>query len=549
MQDMLVATQEPNFAFETYAIWKKFGASADISLLLPEVLNELRTRLGIQRSALMLENGTGRLELHSSVGLSRMHLDRTCYTSSEGVVGKVFSSGMPIIIPDTENEKMFPKSDGDCPPVEFNETAAFVAVPIRSSSKVLGVLACDHSTDQTKLRGKDDLRLLSTVANFIGQQIELSARALAMSGRTKEQNCTENVANSIIGVSMPMQKILSVVRSVSPTRSFILLQGELGTGKGKLAEEIHKRSVHAHGAFIRVNCAMYTEAQLDEKLFGIEKKNFIGAGEERAGALELANGGTLFLDEIANMAPSIQTKLLHALRELEFRRLGGDRAITVEFRLICATCRDLEKLVVNGAFLADLYYQINVVSLLLPPLRDRREDIPALADRLIERYNAENTRSLNIAPQAMKILCGCTWPGNIRELGNCLEHAATMASGNVIETLPCASRGCLAQTLSQINVIGPGIATVTIKAPPSRRKTSSKHPRMSGGKTLSSKSPVNHRSRLSEKKDRQIVKREQLILALEQCGWVQTKAARQLNITLRQVNYAVQKYQVEIKKF
>ena len=547
-QDMSVTTHEPTFAFEIYEIWKRFGATSVISDLFPEVLDILRTRFGIQRSAIILANETGKLELHSSLGLSRMQLDRTCYTSSEGMVGRAFFSGMPIIIPDAKNGKLHAETDGESFAAEFEAPSAFVAVPVKAGNKVFGVFACDHTTDQTKLRGKDNLFLLSTIACFIGQQIEQFRGAAEMSGKTQEQICKEDVSKSIIGVSMQMLEVLSIVRSAAPTRSIVLLQGELGTGKGKLAEEIHKHSLQAHGAFIRVNCAMYSEEQLEVKLFGIEKKNSIGTGEERVGALELAMGGTLFLDEVADISPRIQTRLLHALREREFRRLESECAISVDFRLVCATCRDIKKRVVRGEFLAELYYQINVVSLVLPPLRNRREDIPALADRLIERYNTENIRSLTIAPQAKKNLCRCNWPGNIRELGNCLEHAATMACGNEIKTLPCASRGCLSQTLSRINVVGRGTSKAATHVKTSRRKPIAKRSRSRGERTSLSNAMDNHRSLLSKKEDRTIIKREPLILALEQCGWVQAKAARLLNITSRQINYALHKYQVEVKK-
>ena len=200
-----------------------------------------------------------------------------------------------------------------------------------------------------------------------------------------------------------------------------------------------------------MNCAALSETLLESELFGHEKGAFTGAIAERKGRFELANGGTLFLDEIGDISPAFQAKLLRVLQEREFERVGGTRPIKVDVRLIFATNRDLEKAVSKGEFRADLYYRINVVSIFLPPLRERRDDIPTLVGHFLGRFNKDNARQVRMSPEALNLLTNCYWPGNVRELENCIERTATMTKNEVIQTLnfPCAHDRCLTRTLHE----------------------------------------------------------------------------------------------------
>ena len=229
----------------------------------------------------------------------------------------------------------------------------------------------------------------------------------------------------------------------------MLLRGESGTGKEVIARSIHYLSPRKAAPFIKVNCAALSETLLESELFGHEKGSFTGATQERKGRFEMAQGGTLFLDELGEISPAFQTKLLRVLQEREFERVGGNKSIKVDVRLIAATNRNMEEDVAKGTFRADLYYRVNVVSIFLPPLRERREDIPLLIEHFLDKFSQENARRLAISPEAMEVMLKCNWPGNVRELENCVERTATMARSNVIQDvdLPCQKNKCFSQVL------------------------------------------------------------------------------------------------------
>jgi Nif-specific regulatory protein len=333
----------------------------------------------------------------------------------------------------------------------------------------------------------------------------------------------------------------------------VLLRGESGTGKEAIARAIHFLSPRKDGAFIKVNCAALTESLLESELFGHEKGAFTGAIGERKGRFELAHGGTLFLDEIGDISPAFQAKLLRVLQEREFERVGGSKPVKVDVRLICATNRDLEKMVQRGEYRADLYYRINVVSIFLPPLRERRADIPPLVAHFIDRYNKENRRQLKVTPEAMKVLSSCYWPGNVRELENCIERTATMVQGDTIRDVafPCKHNRCLTQTLHFLDKAD-AVAAVQAQSIPIYPAA-----RNGSGETTDDDSitRIGPTRRLplpsggSPAEQPPQGEKERLIWAMEQCGWVQAKAARLLRVTPRQLGYALLKNQIEVRKF
>ncbi len=238
----------------------------------------------------------------------------------------------------------------------------------------------------------------------------------------------------IIGRSKAMQHVIEIVGSVAPKNVNILLSGETGTGKEMIANAIHYNSARASRPFVKVNCAAFNEGVLESELFGHEKGAFTGAISKRVGRFELSNGGTIFLDEIGDVSPGTQVKLLRVLQEKEFERVGGNETIKVDVRVIAATNHDLKKLIDQGRFRDDLYYRLNVVRIELPPLRERREDIPLLVSSFINKLNEEKAYGIKgITKEAMQVLFSYRWPGNVRELENALESAMALAEAGMIE--------------------------------------------------------------------------------------------------------------------
>jgi transcriptional regulator with GAF, ATPase, and Fis domain len=243
----------------------------------------------------------------------------------------------------------------------------------------------------------------------------------------------------IIGSSPAMQQVYRLTRQVARSKASVLLLGETGTGKELIARAIHETSVRRNGPFVRVNCGALSESLLESELFGHVRGAFTGAIENRTGRFEAAHTGTIFLDEINSTTPKLQVKLLRVLQEREFERVGDTRTIRVDTRVVAASNRDLAELVERGEFREDLYYRLNVVPIHLPPLRERREDIPELIGYFLEMYNRENDRYVvHIQHEALHALQEYAWPGNVRELQNYIERAVVMAPGDelTIDLLP-----------------------------------------------------------------------------------------------------------------
>ena len=238
---------------------------------------------------------------------------------------------------------------------------------------------------------------------------------------------------NIIGKSVPMQQIFALISQIAPRRSTVLIQGESGTGKELVAKAIHAESTRADAPFVAINCGNIPSELLESELFGHVRGAFTGATSAKKGLFEVADGGTVFLDEVASISLEMQAKLLRVIQEREFRRLGGLENIKVDVRIIAATNSDLQAAVAAGTFRDDLYYRLNVIVIKLPPLRERSEDIPLLAEHFIRKYCEENGRSLcAIDPAAMRTLMEYNWPGNVRELENVIERAVVLCPGNLI---------------------------------------------------------------------------------------------------------------------
>ncbi|MFQ5669721.1 MAG: sigma-54-dependent transcriptional regulator [Acidobacteriota bacterium] len=309
---------------------------------------------------------------------------------------------------------------------------------------------------------------------------------------------------NIVGSSRVMREIFASIQKIAPSNASVLIQGETGTGKELVAEAIHRNSRRSKGAFVKMNCAALPETLLESELFGHEKGAFTGAEKLRVGRFELAHGGTLFLDEISDMSAGIQAKVLRALQEQEFERIGGTRTIKVDVRLIAASNQDLAKAIRAGAFREDLYYRVNVVTLTLPALRERKEDIEPLARHFVAKYAAEMSKSVKgISQEALRVLRRYNWPGNIRELENSMERAVLMTESNRIEHDDVALVGQTVTTTGQ--------APLPVCLPP-------------------------------QGMDLEEIEKEVLLEALKMSNYVQKEAAALLNISSRAMNYKVKKF-------
>src|SRR5215208_4569686 len=313
--------------------------------------------------------------------------------------------------------------------------------------------------------------------------------------------------DKIVGQSAALQHVLDIVKKVAKSNTTVLIRGETGTGKELIAGATHHNSLRANRNFVKVNCAALQENLLESELFGHEKGAFTGADKQRIGRFEQADGGTLFLDEVGDMSANTQAKILRVLQEHEFERLGGTRTIKVDVRLIAATNRDLPAMVAAGQFREDLYYRLNVVTIEMPPLRERKEDIGALAGFFIRRFAGELKKKIEgLDPDALKLLVRYNWPGNIRELENAIERAALLAETAIITSsdlrLGEAATGGARETVSAVKIPPTGIA-------------------------------------LDE------IERQALVEALKMSNWVQKDAAELLSISPRVMNYKIKTLAIE----
>jgi len=541
-----------------YEICRILGASLDTQRTFRSALNVLTAHLGLPRAMIVRPDESGEtLKVHASVGLSRQQEQRGLWQPGEGVIGRVYASGLPVVVPDVAHTPEFIDRTGAFG-AQDDRMMAFVVVPLKTDQSVVGVLAVQRVVEGGA-RLTEDQRIVTMVATLLAQSaslhdavrdehLRLQLETTRLQKALKREPRGHYTLDNVIGESRAMQQVFVEVHQAAPSRATVLLRGESGTGKEAIARAIHHHSQRKDGPFVKVNCAALTETLLESELFGHEKGAFTGASGERKGRFELAHGGTLFLDEIGDISAAFQAKLLRVLQEREFERVGGSKAVKVDVRLIFATNRDLEKMVQRGDYRADLYYRINVVSIFLPPLRERRNDIAPLVNHFVERFNRENRRQLQVTPAAMEVLTSCYWPGNVRELENCIERTATMVRGDTIQDVAfaCRKNRCLTQTLhflDKADAVAPAGARVLPPLPADKASA----PTRIGPTSAMPAAPG--RANPDEAPPPPEDERGRLIWAMEQCGWVQAKAARLLRVTPRQLGYALAKHQIEVRKF
>lgn len=546
-----------------YEVSKTLASSLDIAKTFREALNYLVHAFDWRRAFVLLAEPGASLRGLCAVGLSREEQQRLHYQSGEGIVGRVFANGIQLLLPDVRNEPLFLNRTGGADP-NPDSPVAMLFTPISAERRIVGLLVIDCLNPGEGRKFTNELQLLKMVATLMGQALLLHHHVSDVHDNLQDEvrrmrkvlKPSKHI-DHVVGVSKPMQEVFDQVHKVAPARTTVLLRGESGTGKEVIARAIHNLSPRKSEAFIRVNCAALTESLLESELFGHEKGAFTGAQGQRKGRFEMSHGGTLFLDEIGDISASFQAKLLRVLQEREFERVGGSTVVKVDVRLIMATNRNLERMVQAGEFRSDLYYRINVVSIQLPPLRERRDDIPAMAQFFLERFNTENARSAQFSKAALRVLTSCYWPGNVRELENCVERTATMAQGDVITDLafPCQGNRCLTQVLhhiERVDAVSPNrLADIPVVEVPLTPPIASPPPLPISARddVLSDNAPTGTENSLPDDDGKPEGERERLIWAMERCGWVQAKAARLLKISPRQMGYALQKNGIEVRKF
>ena len=421
-----------------YRISKILASGAQQKQTLSEVLDTLESELGLQRGTITLlspDNSEIKIEVAHNVSLEKSR--KVSYQMGEGITGKVIQTGKAMIVPKVSKEPLFlNRFDRSA---DTQEEISFICVPISIGRKTIGTISIDIVYDP-KRSLDEDKRVLSIVASMIANDVK--SRQEAVLRRQELENENLRLRNelhdkfrpeNIIGNSGAMRDVYSQIHQVSAGDITVLIRGESGTGKELVAHAIHYSSPRSKGPFIKVNCAALNENLLESELFGHEKGAFTGAIQSRKGRIEEAEGGTLFLDEIGDFTPMTQVKLLRVLQERQFERVGSNRTIRTNARIIAATNRDLEKGVNDSSFRQDLYYRINVFPIILPSLRDRKDDILLLADFFVEHYTKKMNKDVRrISTPAINMMVAYHWPGNVRELENCIERAVLLSNDGVI---------------------------------------------------------------------------------------------------------------------
>jgi transcriptional regulator with GAF, ATPase, and Fis domain len=400
----------------------------DLDELQGQILNLIFEVAPAERGAILLA-GKGDENFSSVYARHRIAKSVLPVPVSRTIARQVMKEGLAILGADV------PGSNGlaDVESLVNCQVRSLLCVPLTMFEKVTGCIYLD-TCDAASRFDEDHLQLVAAIAGTSAVALENARRMQWLEQENLRLSTEINLDHNLIGESSRMKEVYQFLARVAPTDSNVLLQGESGTGKELAARAIHRNSPRSSRPFLAINCAAIPENLLESELFGHERGAFTGAVAQKKGRLEMANGGVVFLDEIGELAPALQVKLLRVLQEREFERVGGLRPISVDIRLIAATNQDLAQAVKAGSFRNDLFYRLNVLSLVMPPLRDRRDDIAMLAQYFIDKYvKKSNTRTKKLSPEAMICLANYDWPGNVRELENAIEHAMVLSVSDVIQ--------------------------------------------------------------------------------------------------------------------
>lgn len=495
--------------FALYEISKVLNSSFSIKNNINRVLKILAQFLDMERATVYLKENE-EISILAAYGMTEEEIKRGRYKIGEGIIGKVAKTGLSIVIPNIGDEPSFLNKTGARTNLD-KQNIAFISVPIFFKNTLLGVLSIDKVFRDISISFQEDLRFLKIITNLLSQNINL----LKEFEKEKETLKTENILlkkelknrytlNNIIGYSDKMQDVFETVHLVANSNATVFLRGESGTGKELIAKALHYMSSRSNKPFIKVNCAAIPENLLESELFGHEKGAFTGAIATKKGKFQLADGGTLFLDEMGDLPLQLQPKLLRVLQEKEFERVGGEKTIKVDIRIIAATSRNIEQLLSENKFREDLYYRLNVIPIFLPPLRERVEDIPLLVEFFLNKFNKEYSKNVEIPSHIMDIFLRYEWKGNIRELENIIERLVITSKNDKIDidVLPSSIK-------TKINAVT--IATEIDK-------------------------PL---EKIVEE-----IEKQKISIALQENKNNKSKAARSLGLSLRQFDYKMKKYKI-----
>jgi transcriptional regulator with GAF, ATPase, and Fis domain len=405
----------------------------DLEALQAEILTLIFEVAPAERGAILLD-ATDPENFASVYARNRIGVDPKSVRVSRTVARQVIEQGVAILGSDVTRDGNFSAVES----IVVSQVRSLLCVPLMVFEKVIGCIYLD-STNPVARFDKDHLELVTAIAGISAVALENARQIEWLREENLRLNTEINLDHNLVGESPRMKDVYQFLARVARTDSTVLIDGESGTGKELAARAIHKNSSRADKPFVAINCAALTETLLESELFGHEKGSFTGAFAQKKGKLEMAHGGVVFLDEIGELPQTMQSKLLRVIQEREFERVGGVRSISVDIRLIAATNRILADCVKAGTFRQDLFYRLNVVSITMPALRERREDIPLLARYFITKH----AQRCKIKPRAMseearKCLMTYDWPGNVRELENAIERALVLGSSETIlpEDLP-----------------------------------------------------------------------------------------------------------------
>jgi Nif-specific regulatory protein len=429
--------RDPRQLSDLLELSQTLGATLNLRVALQRVLATLEeSHVTLSGIIVLRDDEAGDLAVEASSGGSSN--TRSRYRIGEGITGRVVQSGRPVVVPRVSREPLFLDRTRVFQRSGRGELS-YICVPIKTERKTVGALgaALPYSRD----RGyEQEMQLFGVVGSMIGQAVRVHQLVEAERKRLLDENSMlrrelkeRYDIQNLVGGSRAMQEVYDQVAQVAASNTTVLLRGESGTGKELVAHALHYSSPRAKKAFVKVSCAALPETLIESELFGYEPGAFTDARSQKKGRFELADGGTLFLDEIGEISPAIQIKLLRVLQEKEIERLGSIEPIAVNVRVVAATNKDLEEAVRRGEFREDLYYRLNVFGIFLPPLRERKTDIPLLADHFVEKYAADQAKDVRrIATSAIDLLMSYHWPGNVRELENSLERAVLLCEGGAV---------------------------------------------------------------------------------------------------------------------
>lgn len=413
--------------------------SKNIKDVLHQILEMMAKYIGMDRGTITLvKKGTSEITIEEAYGLSREEKARGKYKVGEGIIGKVVKSGMSVYIPKISDEPQFMDKTKARKKINI-EDVSFLCVPIKHEKEVIGTLSVDRVFNND-LSFEEDIRLITIIGSMIAQALKARQDELEELERLKEENkrlqdelqMKFNPA-TVIGNGQAMQVVYNLISKVAPTNANVLITGESGVGKELVAKSIHFDSKRANKKVEEINCSGLTEDALEIELFGQVTKNSSGEKVVLQGVFEKANLGSVFLTDLADVSLDLQARILQLIQDKYIQRVGSKEKIKVDIRLIAATNKNLERLLEEKKVSEELYFLLNVFPIYIPPLRERKSDIPQLIDHFIDQFNQKhNLKVKRISTSAIDMIVSYHWPGNVRELENCLERACILANTGVI---------------------------------------------------------------------------------------------------------------------